>query len=142
MMVAVPGPTPDVTPVDILTVAIVVLLLLHAPPPARLLSMVALPWQNAVVPVMGNSALMLTVVVAIHPAGVVYVIVDVPAASALTLPTASMVATVVLLLVHVPPSVELLRAVVLPTHAVVVPVIGETGFTVTVVTATHNAVDV
>ncbi len=71
MIVAVPGPTPEVTPVDMLTAAIVVLLLLQVPPPARLLNIVALPWQKAVVPVIGKSAFMFTVVVAMQPADVV-----------------------------------------------------------------------
>lgn len=49
--------------------------------------------------------------------------VDVPAVRPLTTPAASMLATVVLLLFHVPSVVVLLSAVVLPAQTEVVPVI-------------------
>ena len=50
-MIAVPLATPPTTPVVASTVAIVLLLLLQLPPVAVLLSVVVLPGQSAVVPV-------------------------------------------------------------------------------------------
>ena len=89
---------------------------------------VALPWHTVVVPVVGNRALTLTVVVAVQPRVVRYCMTDVPADTPVTKPvTGSIVATDVLLLLHVPPGMALLRAVVLLTHTVTMPVIGATG---------------
>jgi len=48
--------------------------------------------------------------------------VDAPAAMPDTIPVEPMVATAVLLLLQVPPASVLARAVVLPTHTLVVPV--------------------
>jgi hypothetical protein len=49
-----------------------------------------------------------------------------------TNPVVVMVATAVLLLVHVPPGVASDKRVVYPWHTLVIPVIGASGFTVTV----------
>ena len=52
--------------------------------------------------------------------------VDVPAATPVTIPVLFTVAIAVLLLLHTPPAVALLNVVVEPTQALVVPVIGLT----------------
>ena len=53
MIIAVPAATPLTTPVVEPMVAIPVLLLLHVPPDVMSLSVVELPTQTLVVPVMG-----------------------------------------------------------------------------------------
>lgn len=67
-----------------------------------------------------------------------------PADTPVTIPVNDpTVAKPVLLLVHVPPALVLLKAVVNPAHTLVVPVIDAGGgFTVTVVVAMHPATDV
>ncbi len=60
--------------------------------------------------------------------------VDVPPETPVATPDPFMVATAVLLLLHTPPGVTSAKAVVLLTHTLKVPVMGETtgnGFTVT-----------
>ena len=58
-----------------------------------------------------------------------------PLAIPVTTPLISIVATAVLELLQVPPGVASFNAVVKPWQTVVVPVTGESGFTVTVVVA-------
>jgi hypothetical protein len=133
----VPGAIPFVTPVE-LTVATDVLLLAHVPPGVRLFNIVALPWQTDVLPVIGNSALTLTVIVAVQPIDVMYCINDVPAATPVTTPVPGViVAMPVFPLLHVPPGVASLSVVVLPTQTVATPVIGAIGFTVMVMVDIH-----
>jgi len=68
--------------------------------------------------------LTVTVNPATQPEPRVYAIIEVPVVSALTMPLDDpMVATVVLLLVQVPPLTELLNVVVVPSHKLVEPVI-------------------
>ncbi len=63
-------------------------------------------------------------------------IVLVPVVNAVTTPVdAPIVATVVLLLVHVPPVTALVSAAVVPVQTTAGPVIGATGFTVTAIVA-------
>lgn len=57
-----------------------------------------------------------------------------PVAIPVTIPKPETVATAVLLLLHIPPAVASLRAIVAPAHTVVGPVIADgKGFTVTTV---------
>jgi hypothetical protein len=71
-----------------------------------------------------------------QPVLIVYVMVVVPAAIAVTIPAASMVATDVLLLAHVPPADVLVNVVVAPGHIPIVPVIASgNGLTVTTANA-------
>lgn len=123
---------PDTGP----TVATPGLLLLHVPPVVASLSVTAYPWQMVVVPVIGATVVTVAVREAIQPAGVVYRIVLVPAASAVTIPEERpIVAVVVLVLLHVPPGIASLRVAVLPEHNSAGPVIAASGLTETVVAA-------
>jgi hypothetical protein len=95
-----------------------VVLLLQLPSPAPL-NAVVLPTQTPAVPVIApGRALTVTITVPKHPVPDVYVIVVVPADSPYTKPVPEpTVATVVLLLDHIPPPVAALLSVVLaPTH--------------------------
>jgi hypothetical protein len=69
-------------------------------------------------------AVTVTIVVALHPVPVEYVIVVVPPEIPLTTPEEEpTVPTAVVLLLHVPPEVASAKVVVAPTHTDVVPVI-------------------
>ena len=84
---------------------------------------------------MADTAFIVTTAVAVQPVPAVYTITAVPAATPVTTPVAEFtVATAVVLLLHTPPVVVLLRAVVPPIHAVRVPVT-EAGRLFTVATA-------
>ena len=77
---------------------------------------------------------------AMHPPGAAYVMLAVPAVIPFTMPKPGpVVATMVLLLLHVPPPGPLASAVVSPIHTARLPVIGSGGvFTVTVLVVKHN----
>ncbi len=66
-MIAVPAETPFTIPVPVPTVAIVVALLLHVPPTVAFDNAVVCPIQTTVLPVIGDNALAVTVLVAIQP---------------------------------------------------------------------------
>ena len=67
MIVGVPAATPVTTPVEPMTVAWLVVPLVHVPPPVAELSDVVLPTQTLAVPVMAAGlALTVTVAVAVH----------------------------------------------------------------------------
>ena len=138
-----PDATPVTTPVLEFTVAVAVLLELHTPPDVVLASVVVLPTHTDVVPVIAattGNALIVTVAVTelVQPFAFVYVyvIVLVPADTPVTTPVIEFtVATAALLLVHTPPAVVLVNAVVEPIHAFgVPPIAANTGkpFTFTV----------
>ena len=137
---------PPLIPVTIppvfVTCATVVLLLVHVPPVAVLLSVVLAPWHRVVVPVIEITFVTVTVVVVTQPADEVNVIGDVPVAIPDTTPPDSViVATVVLPLVHVPLPDRLFSVVVPPVHTVVMPVIAS-GLTDTLVVRTQPLEDV
>jgi hypothetical protein len=97
------------------TVATDELLLPHTPPVAALLSVVTLPGQTLVIPVIGGGNGSTEIeVVAIQPVGKVYVMNASGAAlTPVTTPVTGLtVATSELLLVHTPPTVVSLRLVV------------------------------
>ena len=108
-MVAVPAVAPAVTTPVLPTLAMVALLLLHTPPPVASASVLVAPVHAYKVPVIAaGDALTVTVARAVQPDAIVYVIVAVPADTPVSAPVAAfMVATPVLLLLHVPPGVVL-----------------------------------
>src|SRR4051812_12928751 len=109
-MAAAPGDTPVTTPVIASTAAIPAAPLLHIPPVTESLSVVVSPTHIPIAigrPVIATGeVLTVTVVVAMQPAGAVYVIRAVPVFIPVAAPVlVSMVAIAVLLLLHVPPLV-------------------------------------
>ena len=115
------------------TVATDVLVLLHVPPVAVSARVMVDPTHTFEGPVIagttGNGLTVttaVTIVVQPKPLVTLYVIVAVPAAPAVIFPAEPMVATEVLLLLHVPPVVVLFRVVVAPWQALIVPVIAAT----------------
>lgn len=125
-----PGDIPKNDPAEF-TLATAVLLLLHMPPVVVLLSVADVPWHIVVVPpISAGRAFIVTIIWAAHPVIDTNVMDEVPAIRPLTMPAEPIVATVVLLLLHVPlPSASV---VVLPAHAVGMPLIaGGNAFIVT-----------
>jgi hypothetical protein len=112
--------TPVTTPVPEPTVAIAVLLLAHDPPDVELLNVVVEPTQTEWVPVFAEgTGITVTSVVAKHPVLSIYVMFEVPAATPVTFPgLEGTVATLVLLLLQVPPVGVLVSTVMVPIHAV------------------------
>ena len=110
-----------------------VLLLLHTPPDAVLLSAIVAPMHADDEPVIAGTDPTVTVVVIVQPVPTRNVIVAVPAVRPLTTPVLDTVATDVLLLLHDTPLVAALLSVVVdPRHTNVEPVIaGGVGLTVT-----------
>ncbi len=118
-----PVATPVTIPVVLPTMAFAVLLLDHVPPGVALLSVMVAPGQTDDAPVVAESGFMVTVVVVIQPLLIKYVIVAVPADTPVTTPVVPTDATLVLLLLQVPPDVALDSVVVVPAQIEVVPVI-------------------
>ena len=142
MIVAVPPVTPQTLPVEEPTVAILVLLLLHVPPDGLELSVLQTPLHIDAVPVIA-AGVALTVTVAVadadeEQADTEYVITVVPGATEVTIPEVDpIVATDVLLLLHVPPAVPvgLVKVILAP-----VPHIGVLLAILPPVGAEHKAV--
>ena len=135
-MVTVPPEIPDTTPVGE-TTAIAVLLEDHVPPVVASVNVAVKPWQTSVAPaIAAGNGLTVTGAFEEHPAAVIYVIVAVPPDIPVTTPVVAPIdATIALLLLHVPPPIELDNAVVLPTHTCIVPEIEGKPFTTTVAIA-------
>ena len=140
-MVDVPDDMPVTIPVEEPTVAIPVLPLVHVPPLVASLKVVVKPAQTDAVPVIddGNGFTVATIVV-IQPVARVYVIVEVPDDTPVTMPVDEpIVAMPVLPLVHVPPPASL-SVVVKPAQTTAVPVIEDgNGLTVTTTVAIQPA---
>lgn len=106
---------PAVTiPDDVPMGAMALLLLLHVPPPVVLVNVAAIPEQILVAPlIVAGLAFIVTSCIAKQPvADSLYVIVAVPADTPVTIPlVVGIVAIAVLLLLHVPPVVVLVRVV-------------------------------
>jgi len=104
------------------TVATAGLLLLHTPPVVVVPSDVVAPAHTLAVPVMDDGkGLTVTTIVALHVPKV-YVITAIPAFIPFTIPvTEPTVATLVLLLVHVPPTIPFTSVDVEPMHRFVEP---------------------
>ena len=104
-MVSVPEETAVTTPVDVLTVAIIVLLLLHVPPVVASVSVVVAPGQIAVVPppiaATVTGATMVTAYLATD-GPTVYLMVSTPAATPYTTPELLTVAMAADVLLQVP----------------------------------------
>jgi hypothetical protein len=100
------------------TDAIVKLLLHHVPPAVALAKVAVDPEHTDVVPVIATGrAFTVTFFVMMQPEGTVYVIVALPADIPETMPVAELTAaTAEALEDHVPPPIELLKAIVEPTH--------------------------
>lgn len=115
-MLALPVAIPVTTPVDEPTVAIEVVPLLQVPPVVALLKVVEPPTHSSAVPVFApGAALTVTVTTLRQPDGIVYVIFAVPVPTAVTVPPLT-VATLPSLVVHEPPGVVQLSALVPPGH--------------------------
>lgn len=127
-----------------MTIATVVLLLLHVPPGVASVMAILAPAHTAVGPVIGaGGGFTVTVVVITQPGMArVYVIVAVPVLIPVITPVErSISAILVLLLVHVPPVMASLRVIELSKHTPGPPLIeGGKGLMVTVVVALHPAV--
>lgn len=133
---AVPALTPLITPVVRAADAMEGAVLLQVPPGAALVSSVALPWHMVGVPPIGDIAFTVTVAVAMQPAGVVYLMIALPGPAPVTTPVDKpTVATPGDILLHVPPGVASDNVVVVPWQIILIPVIGDIGFTVRVVVA-------
>jgi hypothetical protein len=123
-MVAVPGNTPVIIPVDppIVTVPVI---LLQVPPGDVSLKLVVKPTHVFRFPVIApGKALTVTVASAAQPVGNEYEIVAVPADMPVTTPVVPVVAIVVALLLHTPPPEGSLKVVVNPGQTVMTPFIG------------------
>lgn len=133
-MVTVPGTIPLTIPDVEFIVAVPASLLLHVPPGGLQVTVPVAPTHTAdVPPIAPGLAFTVTVLVTLQPVGNVYDICDVPAVSPFTIPSAEpIVATVRLLLAHVPPVGVELSVVAEPMQIAAVPVITlGIGFTVT-----------
>ncbi len=140
VIIAVPAVTPVAIPVVEPMVATPRLLLLHVPPGVGSPKAVVSPTHTLSVPVIGNgNGLTVTVAVIIHPVGIVYVIIAVPADTPVTMPLeVPTVAIAVFPLLQVPLGVTSLRLVVKPTHMLSRPVIGAgSGLTTNVAVIIH-----
>ena len=132
-----PLATPYTTPVETPTVPTRPLLLLHVPPAGVPVSVVVLPAQIVVVPVMGaGSAFTVATAVLKQPLGdSLYVMVALPGVvpPVITPVPIPIVAVPVALLLHVPVPGLLVSVEVAPSHMLSVPAIGAgKGFTDTV----------
>jgi hypothetical protein len=108
------------------------LLLLHVPPVELLAHAVVAPAHTVLPPLIAPGAAYTERIVVTEQPDTAYVIVAVPVAIAETTPVLLTVATAVLLLLHVPPEVVFVRAVVLPAQTDVVPPMAE-GVALTVI---------
>jgi hypothetical protein len=143
MVTLPPVPTPVTSPVPppgpVVTVAMLVLELLHVPPFTALLSVIVAPEHTARGPnIAPGFAGTVTTVVVKHPVvAAINVITDVPALTPVTLPPPTgpgvTVATLGVALVHVPPpGAVFVKLVTAPIQTVVVPAIsGGNALTVT-----------
>jgi hypothetical protein len=121
-------------PVIAFTVATDVKLLLQVPPVILLCRSVVVPTQMLNIPVIpAGAGLIVTVLVAKHPADVAYVTVAVPAVIPVTFPKAS-TDTSPSRLLHTPPDIASERVVMPPSQTVSAPAIAAgAGFTVSTI---------
>ena len=139
MIVAVPPLTPVTRPVEP-TVAIKKSVVLQLPPPVPSCSNTVEDWQTGVFVVIAPGVrFTVTICVDWQPPGILYEIIEVPAATPVTRPSSEpTVAFAVLLLIQVPPVVASVRFVCSPAHTTAVPVIMPgAGLTVTSFVAEH-----
>jgi hypothetical protein len=136
VIVTIPEPAPVTMPVEDPTVATDVALLLHVPPNvASVKVVVALVQTVDAPPIVAGRAFTVTVLIAMQPAEVVYVIIGLPAVTPVTTPfDEPTVANDVLPLLHAPPDVPSVSVVVELAQTVAVPPIAA-GFALTVTVA-------
>jgi hypothetical protein len=135
-MMVIPAEMPVTTPVVAETdptVAIAVEPLLHTPPVDDSVRMVFRPLHTVVVPINGaGSGLTVMVENLAQVVGKVYIMFGVPAATPVTTPVeGSTVARPVLLDVHIPPDIALVKLIVKPGQTDEGPVTAAVGSTVT-----------
>ena len=122
-MVDVPAVTPVTIPLVEPTVALA-FELLQVPPLVASARVVVRPAQTLVVPVIAaGNGLTSILVVDIQPVLSMYVIVDVPAVTPVTIPDVEPIIALAFELLQVPPLVASARVVVRPAQTLVVPVI-------------------
>ena len=127
-MMAVPVDAPVTTPVLAPTPAIPEALLTQTPPVGLPENVMVAPLQTADEPEIVGVVLTVTTAVAVQaPAGIVYVIVDVPGEIPVTIPVDPIPAIPLLLLLQCPPDVASDNAVVDPAHTLSVPVMEDGG---------------
>lgn len=135
-MTVVPVLTPLTEPPDVM-VATAVLLLAQVPPPVASEREMEEPVQTPVGPeIAAGSAFTETVVTEAHPADVVYMMLDVPALTAVNTPDEFTVATDVFELVHVLPDTPV-SVVEVPWHIANGAGKGTSGLTVTDLVTKH-----
>ena len=119
-----PVVTPETLPV-VPTVAMAVLLLVHAPPDNVLVNKLLVPRQTFALPdIAEGDVFTVTFRKLLQPAAEVYVMTVVPAATPFIMPDVSpMVAVPVAPLVHVPLPVASVRVVLVPVHTLLDPAI-------------------
>jgi len=111
-----------VTTPEVLITATDGLLLVHEPPVEAEVNEIVAPPQTEVAPII-SAGIAPTVITndVLQPVPNVYIIVVVPGVTPVTSPVVLTEATVVLLLLHVPPSVALVSAAVFPAQTNAVP---------------------
>jgi hypothetical protein len=122
-IIVVPAAIPFTTPVVLFTVPTAVLELLQVPPVAAIARVVVVPVHTVALPVIGaGAALTVSTRVTLQPVGNSYTMVTIPDATPVTTPEDEpTIAIEVLLLLHAPPGVALLSAVVKPGQTLAVP---------------------
>lgn len=136
--VAVPAVIPLTIPVPF-TIAIVGELLLHVPLIVALLKLVVPPAHTWLLPLIAAGSGLTTILdTVLHEVGNVYVMLALPADTPVATPALLIVAIAMLLLVHAPPGLVLLKFVVMPWHTFKLPLIGiGSGFTFTLAVRTQ-----
>ena len=94
-----------VTVPSVPTVATVVVVLLHVPPPVASVSAVVAPWHTLAMPVIATGCVFTVTTVVAKQLSTPHVIVEVPTLTPVTTPVPDTVATEVVLLLHVTPVV-------------------------------------
>jgi hypothetical protein len=146
VIMVVPASTPVTTPLALI-VATLGVLLLQVPPVTGLVSVVVSPVHKLddplITPAVGAGVMVATTVL-IHPVANLYVIIVVPTATPISTPVpVPIVAMAALLLLHVPPAVELVSVLVVPTQVVALPAIAPgNSFTVNTAVRKHPVLSV
>ena len=123
MIVAVPGATPVTNPAGLIVT--LALLLAHDPPATASVNVIVPPTHTAPVPfIRPGAGLTVTTVVTKQSEASVYVITEVPAVTAVTIPVDDPIITLPLLLVHTPPPTASVSVTVEDAHSGKLPFIG------------------
>jgi hypothetical protein len=147
IIVSVPALTPLTTP-ELFIIAMLVFLLLHAPPDIVSLNVSVELLHSIVLPLIAPAdGVLVTVITTLATADpqerlILYFIVSVPGVTPVTMPVLLTVATPVFVLLQVPPVPVSLSVAVLPAHKTLVPVIAGTPATFTVSVALQPSIAV